>query len=64
MKLSPDKTEALLVGSSSILGTGCTYRLAGIVLTLKPPLCSLGVLLDQSLLLQEHNAVMVWGMYC
>lgn len=33
LKLNSDKMDVLLVGSSCVLGSGCTLRFAGVVLT-------------------------------
>lgn len=49
MKLNPDKTEALLVGSNSVLGSDLMPTLSGVALTPGGLARSLGVLLDPGL---------------
>lgn len=50
-KLNPDNAEVLLVGSSSLLGSHCTQMLGEIALIPKASASSLGLLVDQGMLL-------------
>lgn len=58
-ELNPDKTEVLLVGSSSVLGCECTLMYTKTALTPKPSAHSLGVLRDPALLFHEQNSTAV-----
>lgn len=51
LKLNPDKTKVLLIGSDSILRSGYTPRVVGVSLIPKPSVYNLGVLFDQVLVL-------------
>lgn len=54
LRLNTPKAEVLLVGTSSLLRSGWTQRLAWVALTHNPFACSLSVLLDPHLLLHEQ----------
>lgn len=44
LQLNPSKMEVLLVGSNSIMGSGCRLRLTGVALTPESSVSNLGVL--------------------
>lgn len=62
LKLNPDKMEAVLVGSRSVLGSSCTQSPEGLALTPKNSVCSL-VLPDLGLLLDLQVMAVVKSAY-
>lgn len=63
LRLNPDKMEILLVGISLVVGSGYTQRLAGFAFTPRVSVCSLGVLLNLSLLLDIQIAALARTTY-
>lgn len=53
-----------LVGSNLVLRSGCTPLLAGVTLTPKASVHSLGVLLDPGLLMEDHVADVAMSAWC
>lgn len=60
LRLNRDKMDVLLVGSSLVVGCGCTPKLA---LTPKTSVHSLGVLLDPGLLLDVQKVAVARSTY-
>lgn len=63
LKRNPDKVEIMLVGSYLLLGNGSMLMLAGIALSSKSSVCSVGVLLHPGLLLDIQVAAVMRGVY-
>lgn len=64
LRLNLNKMEGLLVGSSSVLRSGCTLMQAVVALTPKASVCtSFGILLDAGLLLDVQVIAIARSVY-
>ena len=63
LRLNPDKTEVLRVGGPTISGLGNSLSFGGVTLTLKSEVRSLGIHLDQTLIMESQVASVVRSAY-